>query len=117
MTPEHKLMNEIRIYSGEQGFISLRLNSGKARQGIIKNSSLGLILTKLKAVELCPKGTSDLLIIMPNKIAFIETKVHPYKPTQEQLNFINQIKKLGHIAGVVYSLEEFKNLIKKGTPN
>lgn len=111
-TPEHNLMNEIMLYCGKQGYISLRLNSGKAWQGIIKRTNVGIILTALKAIELCPEGTSDLLIIMPNKIAFVETKIHPRKPTERQLKFIDAIKKLGHIAGVVYSLDEFINLIK-----
>jgi len=48
-----------------------------------------------------------LLILKPNGVAcFVETKVHPRKPTPEQLRFIDAVKKLGYRAGVAYTLEE-----------
>lgn len=110
---EKNLLKTIQIYAGQQGWIALRLNSGKAWQGQYVAGSL----INLKAIELCPKGTSDLLIIMPNKIAFIETKIHPKKPTPEQVNFLKIIRELGHIGEVVYSLEDFIKAIKKDNSN
>lgn len=112
MTPEHLLMNQIRLWCGQHGYPVIRLNSGKAWAGkVVDTPEYGRVVLNPKAVELCQEGTSDLMVILPNKIAFIETKIHPRKPTKDQLNFIAKMTALGHIAGVVYSLDEFVDLL------
>lgn len=103
MTPESKLKAQVELYLSELGYIPLRLNVFQAftRDGIPIRTGL-------------PKGTSDMLAISPSgQAVFIETKVHPRKPTAEQLNFIEVMRKQGAIAGVVYSIDELKELLNK----
>jgi len=103
MTPESKLKAQVELYLSELGYIPLRLNVFQAftRDGIPIRTGL-------------PKGTSDLLAISPSgQAVFIETKVHPRKPTKEQLNFIRVMQKQGCKAGVVYNIEELKELLNK----
>lgn len=117
MTKETILKNKILIEAGKRGFKCLRLNSGRAWNGkMIRVKYLNNIVNAIvnpRPIALCPEGTSDLLFIMPDgKYCFVETKVKPYKPTETQLNFIQQIIQYGGKAGVVYSLQEFIDLIK-----
>lgn len=111
-TPETKLKNEVMLWCGEHGYTVIRLNSGRGYNGEIFNSpEYGKIIISPRPIKLCTEGTTDLQVIMPNRIAFVETKVHPRKPTSEQIKFINRMKSLGHIAGVVYSIDELEKLL------
>lgn len=56
-----------------------------------------------------PTGYPDLTIIGYGWIAFCETKIHPRKPTKEQLAFLAEMKKRGHKAFVAYNLNDFIN--------
>lgn len=94
-------MQEIAIWCGKNGFLSFRCNAGTFLSTDGSRFVVGL-----------PKGFSDLLILKPNGVAcFVETKVHPRKPTPEQLRFIDAVRKLGYRAGVAYTLEEAKAII------
>ena len=55
-----------------------------------------------------PKGFSDLFGIRKKdgKAVFIEVKTQKGKPSKEQINFIEQMKKHGAIAGICRSVEE-----------
>lgn len=114
MTPEDILKNSIMLEAGKMGFICLRLNSGKAWNGKMLSTTAGRsIICEPRPIQLCPKGTPDMLFIMPDgKYCFVESKVRPRKPTPEQINFIERIRLLGGIAGVCYSVEEFRELIR-----
>lgn len=113
MKQEFNLMNEIRLWCGQHGYPVIRLNSGQAWAGkYVQTPEYGPAIISPNVVKLCPEGTADLLVILDGKVAFIETKVHPRKPTQQQLNFLQKMRDLNHIAGVVYSLQEFKDLLK-----
>jgi hypothetical protein len=103
MTPESRLKAQVELYLSKLGYIPLRLNVFQAftRDGIPIRTGL-------------PKGTSDMLAISPSgQAVFIETKVHPRKPTAEQLNFIEVMRKQGAIAGVVYSIDDLNELLNK----
>ena len=103
MTPESRLKAQVELFLSEKGYIPLRLNVG-----LFYTKNGYPIRTGL------PKGTSDLLAISPSgQAVFIETKVHPRKPTAEQLNFIEVMRKQGAIAGVVYSIDEVKELLNR----
>ena len=103
MTPESRLKAQVELFLSEKGYIPLRLNVG-----LFYTKNGYPIRTGL------PKGTSDLLAISPSgQAVFIETKVHPRKPTAEQLNFIEVMRKQGAIAGVVYSIDELNELLNK----
>lgn len=67
-----------------------------------------------------PKGFPDCFgVILADKSAnglpvpvFIETKVHPNKPTPEQTKFIEEYRAGGCCAGICYSVSEAWRLIR-----
>lgn len=102
MTPETALKNKVRIRLSELGYIPLRLNVGMLYD--INGNAVNLGL---------PKGCSDILAVQPvtGRSVFIETKIHPRKPTPEQINFIHIMQRQGALAGVVYDLTELEKLL------
>ena len=99
MTPEKILSKQIQAVCGENNIICFDVNVGG-----------GQLITGSYFRSGLPRGFSDLLLFTSNgKTAFIETKIKPRKPTQEQINFINTMKKRGFIAGVVYDINDFIN--------
>lgn len=99
MTPEKILSKQIQAVCGENNIICFDVNVGG-----------GQLITGSYFRTGLPRGFSDLLLFTSNgKTAFIETKIKPSKPTQEQINFINTMKKRGFIAGVVYDINDFIN--------
>lgn len=57
-----------------------------------------------------PTGFPDLLVITDiGKCMFIETKIHPRKPTQEQIRLQENLRTRGFISTTIYSLKEFIN--------
>lgn len=102
MTPESALKNKIMIECGQRNWICLHLNVGKVKlpNGYFFNTGV-------------PVGFPDLTIITDlGVVIFIETKIKPRKPTPEQLKWIENLKKRGFIADVVYTLDSFKMLLK-----
>jgi hypothetical protein len=66
---------------------------------------------KMKATGLLA-GVSDLIVIQPNRIIFIELKILKGNQSSQQKEFEEKIKKLGFEYYVCKSLEEFKIIIK-----
>jgi hypothetical protein len=99
---EHDLQNLARIELSKLGYVVFRINVGNfyTKDGRYIKSTV-------------PKGFSDLIAIKDGEISFFEIKVRPNKPTLEQLNFIEQMRKRGCIAGVVYSIEDIYKLIEE----
>lgn len=96
-TPEQILDKKIMLYCGEQGWLCFHTNVGSVLTADGRIFHTGL-----------PKGWPDLMIIKPGGIIiFCETKIHPRKPTQDQLNMIALLNKYNIKAFVAYSLEEF----------
>lgn len=103
MTPEHKFMNEIRLWCGEHDYLCFRCNVGKYLLANGRYMDTGL-----------PVGFPDLLILTNNgQIVFCECKVKPNKPSQEQLNFIKIIRDRGFKALVCYNISELEELINE----
>ena len=110
---EHSIQNEIRLALSNHG-ICLRLNSGKAYGGkrIWDNHRGEYILTDLRTIALCVKGTPDLLFIGENGVvAFIEVKDNKGRVRSEQSDFITLVKSYGYRAGVARSVEDALNII------
>jgi len=58
-------------------------------------------------------GTPDFVIALPNGVTiWIEAKAKKRKPSMEQLAWIATLKKLGHRAAVVWSFEQFLEIVK-----
>jgi len=98
MTKEHILMNKIRLWAADQGHITIRYNVG-----MLKNEKNFLHCGP-------PKGHPDLILYTKNtETVFIEVKIHPNKPSSEQINFLQKMRDFGFIALVVYSIDQIKN--------
>jgi hypothetical protein len=67
---------------------------------------------KFKATGLVA-GVSDLIVIQPNRIIFVEVKFEKGRQQPNQIEFENTVKTLGFEYYVVKSLEEFKKIITK----
>lgn len=99
---ETELMHEVMLAVSAKGCKIFRANVGKVRicDGRFFNTGL-------------PKGFSDLMGHRPDGRAFyIETKLHPRKPTKEQVQFLLSMIKSGAVGGVAYSVEEALKIIE-----
>lgn len=67
---------------------------------------------RLKLEGVLP-GVSDLVVIFPNKILFIELKYGKGKQTEHQLLFERKIKSKGFDYYLINSFDSFKELITK----
>lgn len=102
MTPEHALSNKIRIWCGEHNWLCFHINVGKIRMSDGTYFNTGV-----------PVGWPDLTIITDTgQVLFIETKIKPRKPTDDQINMLNNLRGRGFIAEVVYEFSEFLTLIR-----
>ena len=103
MTPETRLANQIRLQCGKLNWLCYHCLNGLfySRNGM--------------PIQLdFPVGFPDLLIITDcGKCAFIETKIHPRKPTSEQLKFQSELRSRGFVSETVYSIEDFEAVIKQ----
>lgn len=96
---ETDIQNQIRLALSKYGIV-IRMQSGNFE------------LKDGRRIVCGVKGLSDLLFIGNGKVAFIEVKNINGKPSQEQLNFIAAVKRLGHRAGIAHSVEEALDIIK-----
>jgi hypothetical protein len=65
---------------------------------------------RLKSTGLLP-GVSDLIILKPNKVVFIELKTASGKQSEKQKEFQDKVTLLGFDYFIVRSLDEFKKLM------
>ncbi len=105
MTPEQVLDKKIMLWCGQHNWLCYHLNVGSVRMADGRYFSTGL-----------PKGWPDLMILTDKgRAIFCETKIHPRKPTKEQLNTIEVLVKRGFLAFVCYSIEEFIEVVSKAS--
>lgn len=99
---EHNIQNEIRLELSKHGIV-FRINVGKVKMVDGRWFDTGL-----------PKGFPDLMFLSNDgKTAFIECKNATYKPSKEQINFIETVKKMGFKSGIARSVEDALNIIKE----
>ena len=97
MTQEQYLDKQIMLYCGEHNWLCFHCNVGQVLTANGTYFRTGL-----------PVGFPDLLVIQTDgKVAFCETKIHPRKPTKEQVAFLTNLQERGFTAFVAYSLDEF----------
>lgn len=100
---EHDLQNAIRLRLTELGCCVFRINVGRVKTNDGRWFSTGT-----------PPGFSDLFAVKDGNAYFIEVKVHPNTPSEEQLNFIEQMtRRYGCRAGVAYSVDDAINIVFK----
>ena len=100
-TPEQRLTKQIMIWCGEHDILCHHLNVGQFKLPDGRYFNTGI-----------PKGFPDLQLLGHGWVAYVETKIHPRKPTQDQLNWLDLLNKRDIPAKCVYSLEEFIDFIK-----
>jgi len=89
---ESRLIFETMQELGKHGTV-FRTNSGSIR------------LASGKVFRGLPKGFSDILFIRSDgKPCFVECKIHPNKPSPEQLDFLNKMQKMQYLCGVAYNV-------------
>lgn len=98
---EKDIQNEIRLAVSKYAVI-FRANVGKFKTSDGRYISTGL-----------PRGFSDLFGLRrtDGRAVFLEIKNETGRASKEQLNFIEQMKKCGAVAGVVRSPREAVELI------
>ena len=101
---ETDIMNLIRVKLSEIGLTVFRANVGKIKLSDGRWFDTGL-----------PKGFSDLFAVKDGKAYFIEVKKPGGTVSPEQINFIDQMKKHGCIAGIAHSVEEAVELVNGRT--
>ena len=99
---ETDLMNNIRLALSERGATVFRANVGKVKLPDGRWFDTGL-----------PRGFSDLFCVKNGRVYFLEVKVKPNKPTEEQLRFIEVMKRKGCAAGVVYSVGDAVRILEE----
>lgn len=57
------------------------------------------------------KGISDMELILPGTVVFIEFKVGAGKQSDEQIDFMNKLEQRGHAYTIIRSFSEFKLFI------
>lgn len=67
--------------------------------------------TRMKASGVL-SGVSDLIVVLPRKVLFVELKLATGRQSKSQIEFESRVTKLGHPYFVIRSLEEFKELIR-----
>lgn len=125
MMTEADVQNSIRLKLSELGYFTERINVGS---GYLVSKEL---MDKIK--RLCPqlkpeldkisyfntgavKGRSDLSAIKDGRISFVEVKNEVGRPSQEQLNFINQMQtRYGCRAGIARSVSDALKIVEGET--
>jgi hypothetical protein len=99
---EHELQNMIRLKLSSMGFVVFRANVGKFRLADGRWFDVGL-----------PKGFSDLFAVRDGRVCFIEVKAEGGKVSEDQDNFLKQMKYRGCVTGVAYSVEDAISLAEQ----
>ena len=77
----------------------------------VDNNSWNPIIGAKKKALGVRAGVSDLILIAPRRVVFIEMKTETGVQKQEQLSFEEKLAKRGQIYIIVRSLEQFKEVI------
>ena len=93
---------ELPVFMAENIELDYHVNIGKFKLPDGKFFQTGL-----------PKGFPDLHLIGKGWVAYVETKIHPRKPTPEQLEWLAVLNSRNIPAKCVYSLDEFIAFIEE----
>ena len=98
LTQEQRLGKRVQLYCGKINWLCIRYNTGK-----VQDAKTG------RWIDFGPPtGHSDYIIYTDDgRAIFIETKIHPRKPTEEQLKWLAEMRSRGFGGYVIYSLEQF----------
>lgn len=63
------------------------------------------------------KGVSDIIVVMPNRVLFVEFKSLEGSQSLDQKRFQNKLERMGYTYAVVRSINQFKELINEPKSN
>lgn len=122
---EHDLQNSIRLELSKRGFFTERINVGSGylisakMMDAIKKAcpSLREVLDKIPYFTTgAVNGRSDLSAVKDGCTHYIEVKVHPNKPSEEQMNFLAVMRdRYGCNGGVAYSVDDAIEIVYGGS--
>lgn len=102
MTPEHRVMNEIRLWCGERGIPCFRANVGTFETKDGQYVSTGL-----------PRGFPDLMALLDGgRVAFIECKAAKGRQSEAQKSFQRMVEAKGFDYILARSVEDVERTIK-----
>lgn len=114
---ENELQKRIHVEASKVAGI-FRVPAGMYYAGKVKQTKeYGTILTDIRPVRVAVPGYSDLTGYRRSEGRFvaIEVKTASGRPTEEQLNFIEQVRKAGGCAGIARSVDEALEIIGGAT--
>lgn len=100
MTPEHRIMNEIRLWCGQNDILCFRCNVGRVKLSNGYYFDTGL-----------PEGFPDLLILYKGITYYAEVKTLTGKQRQDQIDFQRILTERGFIYKVVRSVNDVKQML------
>lgn len=100
---EMDLVNQIIDYVTMTGGVAIRINAGV----IFVDDGKGK-----RVFRGAPKGTSDILACIRGRYYAIECKWGDNTATPEQIDFIERVRAAGGVGGVVWTFDEFLQLVK-----
>ena len=101
MTPEHRIMNEIRIWCGKHDYLCFRCNVGKVMTPDGHWFDTGL-----------PSGFSDLLVLGNHgDVYFVEVKTQNGKQREDQKNFERIVTQRGFVYRVVRCIDDIEKFL------
>lgn len=100
MTPEHRIMNEIRLWCGQNDILCFRCNVGRVKLPNGYYFDTGL-----------PEGFPDLLILHKGVTYYAEVKTLTGKQRQDQIDFQRILESRGFIYKVVRSVNDVKQML------
>ena len=111
---EATIQSEIMLALSEAGCVVWRVETAGAWVGLVAHkeaASVTLVKARMIQAGLC-KGGADIIGIAPDgRFIGIEVKASRGRATQEQLNFIAQVRNAGGIAGIARSPAEALSLL------
>lgn len=114
MNPETAIQNRIRLALSEAGCLIFRNEVGTFWAGrVLHRAADQVTLGGARPIPcgLCV-GSSDLIGLSPDgRFLAVEVKTAKGRPTKEQTNFIEQVKRAGGIAGIARSPEQALEII------
>ena len=102
---EQALVNQVLHYLTLKGYFVYRNNTGAVALGSGRSQ---------RFMRFGYKGSCDVIGVTPEGLFIgVECKIKPNKPTQFQLDFIEEINKRGGIGLVAYDLDDVVEYLDK----
>jgi hypothetical protein len=102
--PEHLIQTTIKQYCDYNNILCFAIPNGQARNALIG---------KYLKAEGVLAGASDLIVVLNNKVIFVEVKTPTGRQQPTQRDFESKLKELGQDYYIVRSLDEFIKLIEE----